>query len=246
MQEAARRIAACAREADTVCRLGGDEFVVMLEELSDVAEEAAAQAKAIGEKILAAIDQPCLLEDRECHSTASIGITVFGDRQQSTDEVLQQADIALYQAKAAGRNTMRFFSPALQAAVNARATLEEDLRQAIKDEAVPALLSAAGRARALDRRRGPDPLEASQARPRAARRVHSPGRGIRADPALGRLGAGGGLRADCRLGRAAGNRASVALPSTSAPGSSASRSLSSRCWRRWSAPAPIPKTSSWN
>jgi diguanylate cyclase (GGDEF)-like protein/PAS domain S-box-containing protein len=132
LQEAARRIVACAHEADTVCRLGGDEFVVLLEDQSKVAEEAAAQARAVGEKILAAIDQPCMIEDHECLSTASIGIAVFEDRRDSTDEILQQAEIALYQAKAAGRNNMRFFSPALQAAVNARATLEEDLRQGIK------------------------------------------------------------------------------------------------------------------
>jgi diguanylate cyclase (GGDEF)-like protein/PAS domain S-box-containing protein len=132
LQISSRRIVACAHEADTVCRLGGDEFVVVLEELSNVAEEAAAQAQAVGEKILAAIEQPSLLDNHECHSTASIGIAVFGDLQASTDEILQQAEIALYQAKAAGRNTLRFFSPALQAAVNARATLEEDLRQGIK------------------------------------------------------------------------------------------------------------------
>jgi diguanylate cyclase (GGDEF)-like protein/PAS domain S-box-containing protein len=132
LQEVARRIAACAREADTVGRLAGDEFVVMLEDLSEVAEEAAAQAKAAGEKILAEIGLPCLLKGRECLTTASIGITVFGDHREGSNELMQQADIALYQAKAAGRNTMRFFSPELQAAVNVRATLEEELRQAIK------------------------------------------------------------------------------------------------------------------
>ncbi|MGA3161009.1 MAG: PAS domain S-box protein [Terracidiphilus sp.] len=132
LQEVARRILACVHEADTVCRLGGDEFVVVLEDQSKVAEEAAAHAKAVGEKILAAIDQPCMIDDHECLFSASIGIAVFGDRQDSTDEILQQAEIALYQAKAAGRNTMRFFSPALQAAINVRATLEEDLRQGIK------------------------------------------------------------------------------------------------------------------
>src|SRR5271157_3343292 len=132
LQEFARRLAACVRETDTVARLGGDEFVVMLEDLSEVPEEAAAQAQAVSEKILASVDQPYLFDDRECLSSASIGITVFGDRPNSTDDILQQTDIALHQAKAAGRNTMRFFSPALQAAVNARATLEEDLRKAIK------------------------------------------------------------------------------------------------------------------
>jgi len=132
LQKFAHRIVTCTHETDTVCRMGGDEFVVVLEDLSKVAEEAAAQAQAMGEKIMAAIDQPCLLDNHECHSTASIGIAVFGDLQDNTDEFLQQAEIALYQAKAAGRNTLRFFSPALQAAVNARAVLEDDLRQGIK------------------------------------------------------------------------------------------------------------------
>jgi len=132
LQEVARRITASIREADTVARLGGDEFVVLLQDMSGIAEEAAAQAKTIAQKILAAVDQPYLLAGRECRSSSSIGITVFGAPQDSSNEVLQQADIAMYQAKAAGRNTMHFFAPALQAAVNARAALEEDLRQAIK------------------------------------------------------------------------------------------------------------------
>jgi diguanylate cyclase (GGDEF)-like protein/PAS domain S-box-containing protein len=132
LQEVASRLATCIRKADTVARLGGDEFVVMLEDLSDIPEEAAGEAEAVSEKILAAIDQPYWLSGRECFSTSSIGITVFGDKRESTNEVLQQADIAMYQAKTAGRNTMRFFAPALQAAVNARAAMEEDLRHAIK------------------------------------------------------------------------------------------------------------------
>ncbi len=132
LQEVARRITDCIRETDTVARLGGDEFVVLLQALPEIAEDAAAQAKTIAEKILATVDQPYLLAGRECRSSSSIGITVFGDPQDSTNEVLQQADIAMYQAKAAGRNTMHFFAPALQAAVNARAAMEEDLRLAIK------------------------------------------------------------------------------------------------------------------
>jgi diguanylate cyclase (GGDEF)-like protein/PAS domain S-box-containing protein len=133
LQEAARRLTACVRSNDTVGRLGGDEFVVMLEDLSELPEEAAAQAKAVGEKILATVAQPYLLDGRECRSSASIGVAIFGDRRETTNEVLQQADIAMYQAKAAGRNTMRFFAPALQAAVIARAAMEDDLRQALQN-----------------------------------------------------------------------------------------------------------------
>ena len=132
LQEVGRRLCTCVRDTDTVARLGGDEFLLMLEDLSEDTADAVEQAKAVGEKILAIIEQPYLLAGRECLSTSSIGITIFGDRREITNEVLQQADIAMYQAKAAGRNTIRFFAPALQTAVNARATMEEDLRRAIK------------------------------------------------------------------------------------------------------------------
>jgi diguanylate cyclase (GGDEF)-like protein/PAS domain S-box-containing protein len=132
LQEVARRISACVHGSDMVSRLGGDEFVVMLEDLSEVAGEAANQAKAVGERILATLGQPYLIGDHEYLSAASIGVTIFGERQKITDDFLQQTDIALHQAKTAGRNVMRFFSPALQATVNARATMEDDLRQAIK------------------------------------------------------------------------------------------------------------------
>jgi diguanylate cyclase (GGDEF)-like protein/PAS domain S-box-containing protein len=132
LMEVARRIVTCAREADIVSRFGGDEFALMLEDLSEIAEEAAAQAKTVAEKIQESIALPFELEGRECITTASIGITVFGAEREGTSELIQEADIAIYQATSAGRNTIRFFSPALQTAVNTRATLEEDLRQAIK------------------------------------------------------------------------------------------------------------------
>jgi diguanylate cyclase (GGDEF)-like protein/PAS domain S-box-containing protein len=130
--EVALRIANCLREVDTVARLGGDEFVVMLENLSYSPEEAAKEAKAVAEEILLAVDQPYLLDGHECLSTCSIGITVFGDHRETVDDVMRQADIAMYQAKAAGRNGVHIFSPALQAAVHARAAMEEDLRQGIE------------------------------------------------------------------------------------------------------------------
>jgi diguanylate cyclase (GGDEF)-like protein/PAS domain S-box-containing protein len=132
LQEVARRIASCAHEADTVGRLGGDEFVVILDDLSEISGEAATQAKAVGQQILSAISQPYLLENRECLTAASMGVTIFGNQEKSADEILQKSDIALHLAKADGRNTLRFFSPSLQAVVNAQAVLESDLRQAIK------------------------------------------------------------------------------------------------------------------
>jgi diguanylate cyclase (GGDEF)-like protein/PAS domain S-box-containing protein len=131
LEEVAQRLTISVRDADTVARLGGDEFLVILEDLSENPEEAAAQAKMVSEKILTAISQVYVLAGRECLSTSSIGITLFGEKTDAADDILQQADIVMYQAKAAGRNTFRFFAPALQAAINTRASLEEDLRQAI-------------------------------------------------------------------------------------------------------------------
>ncbi|HEY1985632.1 MAG TPA: EAL domain-containing protein [Terracidiphilus sp.] len=133
LQEVARRLGTCVRQTDTVARLGGDEFVVMLEDLCNSPSEAATQVGIIGEKMRAALELPYWLSGRECLSSCSIGITVFGDKRESTNEVLQQADIAMYHAKAAGRNTLRFFAPALQTAVNARSAMEEELRQGIRD-----------------------------------------------------------------------------------------------------------------
>jgi diguanylate cyclase (GGDEF)-like protein len=134
LKEAARRLTASTRETDTVARLGGDEFVAILEDLSELPEEAAAHAERIAEKVLAVIAQPYLLDSHECLLTSSIGITIFGTEHLSTEEVLQQADIAMYQAKAAGGDTTRFFAPELQAAINARAALEEDMRRATRQE----------------------------------------------------------------------------------------------------------------
>jgi diguanylate cyclase (GGDEF)-like protein/PAS domain S-box-containing protein len=130
LQEVAVRLLGCVRETDTVARLGGDEFVVMLEVLGEEPQEMAVQARTVCEKVLAALNAPYQLAGNEYQTTASIGIAPFRSHQDSVGELLKQADIAMYQAKAAGRNTMRFFDPLLQAAVTARASLEADLRQA--------------------------------------------------------------------------------------------------------------------
>ena len=121
------------REGDTVARLGGDEFVVMLEDLGGQPIEAAAQAEAVGKKILAALSQPYRLAGYECHSTPSIGVALFNGHRDSIDELMKQADIAMYQAKKAGRNTLRFFDPQMQEIIHARASLEGDLRRAIEN-----------------------------------------------------------------------------------------------------------------
>lgn len=133
LQQVAQRLKLCVREGDTVARLGGDEFVVMLEDLSEQAIEAAAQSEMIGNKILAILNQPYLLATHEYHSTPSIGAALFNGHEQSIDELLKQADIAMYQAKASGRNTLRFFDPQMQAAITARVALEANLRLAVTE-----------------------------------------------------------------------------------------------------------------
>ena len=132
LKQVADRLSECVRSIDTVARLGGDEFVVMLEELGTSATEAAAQAEAVGKKILGALNQYYELGRQMHHSSPSIGVTLFHDQLQSVEELLKRADLAMYQAKAAGRNTLRFFDPIMQAAVTARAVMEVDLRLALE------------------------------------------------------------------------------------------------------------------
>ena len=131
LQKVAQRLVSCVREGDTVARLGGDEFLVMLEDLSEDLQESAANAKIVGEKILASLGQTYLLAGHDCYSTPSIGVTMFADHRETIDELMKQADLAMYQAKAAGRNTLRFFDPEMQDVVTTRAALEADLREAI-------------------------------------------------------------------------------------------------------------------
>ena len=131
LQEVARRLSTCIRKGDTVARLGGDEFVVMLEDLGQQPLEAVTHAEAVGEKILAVLNQNFAIAGAVHHSTPSIGITLFGELDEGIEEPLKRADLAMYQAKGAGRNTLRFFDPHMQAVVTARAALEMGLREAL-------------------------------------------------------------------------------------------------------------------
>jgi diguanylate cyclase (GGDEF)-like protein/PAS domain S-box-containing protein len=132
LEQVARRLLFCVRKIDTVARLGGDEFVVLLGDLSGNAEAAAGQAQHIGEKILLALSGSFLLAEYEHHSTACIGVTMFNDHREGVEDLLKRADLAMYQAKAIGRNTLRFFDPEMQASVTARAELESDLRRGLQ------------------------------------------------------------------------------------------------------------------
>ena len=131
LKQVALRMIACVREGDTVARLGGDEFVVLLDELAIQALEAAAQAEIIGEKILAALNQPYQLGKHECRSTPSIGVTMCSGRHREIEELMKRGDIAMYQAKNTGKNALCFFESEMQDAINLRAALEADLRKAL-------------------------------------------------------------------------------------------------------------------
>ena len=131
LQAVAQRLLANVRVADTVARLGGDEFVVMLSDLSTSTQEAAALAQRIGEKILRGLSEPYVLRGHTHQGAASIGATLFGASAQSASELLRQADIAMYQVKARRGNALCFFDPKMQTAINDRAQLETDLRQAL-------------------------------------------------------------------------------------------------------------------
>ena len=131
LQQVAERLAVCVREGDTVARLGGDEFVVMLEDLSKSIDEAVVQVEVVGNKILAAFSLNYQLDTHYFHCTPSIGITLFKGQKQSVDELLKQSDIAMYSAKASGRNTLRFFDQHMQDSITNRVALEMDLALAL-------------------------------------------------------------------------------------------------------------------
>lgn len=133
LQQVAQRLAQVVRKGDTLARLGGDEFVLLLENLSADPLQAASQTESVVDKVFAVLRQPYEIDGNLHNSTPSIGITLLGDVEESVDEPLRRADLAMYQAKAAGRNTFRFFDPQLQTAVTARSLLEADLRAALLD-----------------------------------------------------------------------------------------------------------------
>lgn len=132
LRQVAQRLANCVRDGDTIARLGGDEFVVMLQDLSTDALEAASQAEIVGEKFLAECSQPYRLAGCTHHSTTSIGIALFADHKESIDELMKRANLAMYQAKASGRNSLCFFDPEMQQTIMARVALEADLRHAVE------------------------------------------------------------------------------------------------------------------
>lgn len=109
-----QRLQACVRENDTVARVGGDEFVVMLTGLALEADASTEQVQQLGDKMLAALNQPYQLGVYVYHSTPSMGATLFLDDSEGVDAIFKRADTAMYQVKTTGRNALRFFSAELQ------------------------------------------------------------------------------------------------------------------------------------
>jgi diguanylate cyclase (GGDEF)-like protein/PAS domain S-box-containing protein len=131
LQEVARRLQNTVRECDTVARLGGDEFVVMLEDLSTIQQEAASHVQAVTQKMLTVLSHPYSLAGNDINNSCSIGMALFCEQETSAEDLMKHADLAMYQAKSAGKNTARFFDPSMQAVVMERVALEKDLRCAL-------------------------------------------------------------------------------------------------------------------
>lgn len=132
--EVTTRLQAVVHVDATVARIGGDEFAVLLDALSESSELAAVRVKAVADRVLVDISMPLNLQGHDYHCTASIGITMFCDQDVSVDELLKQADMAMHQAKQDGRNTICFFDPAAQTALETRVLLESWMRSALNDQ----------------------------------------------------------------------------------------------------------------
>lgn len=132
LQQAAQRLNKVVRETDTVARLGGDEFVVLLGDLAEEPTLAAARLEQIGHKLLEVLEQPYVHEAHVLRGSACLGLVTLDDHRQSADELLQQAELAMYEAKAAGKGRLRFFDPVMQEAIARRLRLEEEILRGLE------------------------------------------------------------------------------------------------------------------
>jgi diguanylate cyclase (GGDEF)-like protein/PAS domain S-box-containing protein len=170
LKQSAARLQGCVHEADLVSRFGGDEFVILLADLrATEPRNAALRAESVAEDIITALSEPQDLDGNTFQCTASVGVALFCDDSQSMDDLLKRADMAMYEAKTAGRNAVRFFDPAMQTLVEARAAIESDLREDIAQKNF--LLHYQPQVNELGRLTG---AEALMRWPRAGSKVPSP------------------------------------------------------------------------
>lgn len=134
LKQSSKRLIECVRDGDTVARLGGDEFVILLANVGKDEKHAASMSEQIAKKILSTLNQPYLLDGITYQSTASMGITLFHGNNITSDELMKQADLAMYQSKEVGRNTLSFFDPAMESSLKERSKLEEEMRRGIEEE----------------------------------------------------------------------------------------------------------------
>jgi diguanylate cyclase (GGDEF)-like protein len=131
--EVAQRIKSCVRKSDTVSRFGGDEFIVLLENIDPQFAPTAVLAGQVAEKILNSVLQPYELERHRHQISASIGVALFPEDEKTLEDLMRHADIAMYQSKQAGRNTIRFFDPSMQQIIESRARIEKWLDKALTE-----------------------------------------------------------------------------------------------------------------
>lgn len=134
LREIAKRIRVAVRQEDTIARLGGDEFVVLLEDISGEQKQAAAHAKSVGDKLLEVLARAYHIRGKDYPGSVSIGVTLYRSPHEGVHELLKRADLAMYEAKRVGRNTLRFFDPVMQETLEKRMHLEFDLRHALEEQ----------------------------------------------------------------------------------------------------------------
>ncbi|AVP98863.1 bifunctional diguanylate cyclase/phosphodiesterase [Ahniella affigens] len=126
LKEASRRLQACVREPDTVARLGGDEFAILIEDVSDIED-----TRRVARRVITALNEPIRVAGKELFTSASIGIAMGESRYNAPEELLRDADVAMYRAKAKGRQRFEVFDETLHQEALNLLTLESDLRRAI-------------------------------------------------------------------------------------------------------------------
>ncbi|MEJ1298611.1 MAG: EAL domain-containing protein [Candidatus Sedimenticola sp. (ex Thyasira tokunagai)] len=132
LRKVAGRLNFCLRSEDTAARLGGDEFVLLLSEASGGYQDLSEQAEIVAKKVLSTLSEPYQIQGHRLYSTPSIGVALFPVGQESADQVLMHADTAMYRAKSAGRNTIRFFLPSMQQESEQQLQIQGDLRLALE------------------------------------------------------------------------------------------------------------------
>lgn len=132
--DVAKRIQSCLREADTVARVGGDEFVIVLDELDQDVDLAVKKASQVAEKIRSRLAEPYQLNSHERYSSPSIGVCLYLGTQVDAADLIKNADVAMYQAKEDGRNSVCFFDTNMQKSVEARALIDAELRHCVIDK----------------------------------------------------------------------------------------------------------------